>query len=98
MGRPLIALSAVIGLIAAAPIPPDVGKPTVYCPPAVGTKWVYKHSDAGSETRTITTVEDKDGAILVSVGDVEEGGKVQHRMTVKVTADGDYVTGTGVAH
>src|SRR5262245_42591259 len=74
----------------AAPVPPPKDKepPPYYFPTRVGAEWVY--DDDGHEYKfTVTKVERKVGATLVTVGVYQSGGKTtQHSYTVEVSKSG----------
>lgn len=58
----------------AAPVPPDARKPLLYYPTHVGDELVYDRG--GSEiTHVVTAVEEKDGAKIVSISQVNPGGQ-----------------------
>src|SRR5947209_1039179 len=70
MRPPLVALALLFGICAtpAAPVPKDRGKPALYFPTKVGTKWVYEDESGGNEqTYRVTEAKEKDGAIIVTV-------------------------------
>ena len=76
MIRPLIILlfgaAALLGLVAsAAPVPKDAAKEPYY-PTKKGTTWTYRVNER-EETFVVTDVEKKDGATIVSVGQIVLG-------------------------
>jgi len=72
----------------AAPVPPPKGKepPPYYFPTQVGAEWVYD-DDGAKYTFTVTKVERKAGAMLVTVG-LSYGKTTQHSYTVEVGKSG----------
>jgi hypothetical protein len=82
-----IALAALAATAPAAPIPDVVKEPVLYFPTTVGTKWTYQCS--GTElVLTVTAVEAKAGAHVVSVGRVGEAGVVYKDTKVAVSPRG----------
>jgi hypothetical protein len=63
---------AVLGAAPAAPVPKEGAAP-LYFPTEVGTKWVKRYGGGGGAhsdtTYTVTAVEDKDGAKVVTVSE-----------------------------
>ena len=84
-------LTLLAALAPAAPVPKNT-KPVLYFPTTVGAKAEYEHS-GGTQTRTVTAVEDKDGAKLVTV-EVDRayvnGLRDRYTTTTRVAADGVY--------
>jgi hypothetical protein len=64
-------------------------------PTTVGTTWVYDMGGGREETLTISRVEDKDGAKLVTTERVGADGKRSHHMTLSVSAKGVYLVSEG---
>jgi hypothetical protein len=76
MRRTVPALAAVLllaGLGRPGPPPKEPPASGLYLPTAVGTRWVYQPERGDPWTWTVTGVEWKDGAALVSVGAVVGG-------------------------
>ena len=73
----------------AAPVPDGAGKASLYFPTTVGSKWVYDLDDK-DETETITAVEKKEGAFLVTVQKVDQFGK-ESFIEMKVADDGIFM-------
>lgn len=88
----LALLAFALGRSPAAPVPTHLmPKDTPFSyPTTVGTTWVY---DLGGreDTRTISKVEDKDGAKLVTTEHVLADGKRSHHMTLSVSAKGVFL-------
>ena len=59
-------LVAFVGLLPAAPVPREAGKP-FYFPTRVGTKWVYEANIGEGHGEAVTESEEKDGRWLVTV-------------------------------
>jgi hypothetical protein len=87
MSRSLVALS-VLGLfpcvVVAAPVPKS--RP-LYFPITVGTRWVYEEQPKAGKTKqrveVIASVEEKDGATVVSVRSVLDGaGATRHKVAI----------------
>jgi hypothetical protein len=76
----------------AAPVPKDAGKTVLYFPTSVGAKWVYK-SGKTEWVEQVTAVEEKDGAWVVTIGDVV-GDKVTPSYKRLVSPNGLF-TGPG---
>ncbi len=94
----LLTIVSSLALLAAvapgAPVPGDKKEPA-YFPTAVGAKAEYEH-DSGTQTRTVTAVEDKDGAKLVTVEidrTFADGLRDRYTTTTRVAADGVYYVG-----
>jgi hypothetical protein len=85
----LVIVGAAVGIAPApaAPVPPEARKPLLYYPTRVGTELVYEKE--GSEvTHVVTAVEEKDGAKIVSVGEVVAAGKPAPHEKMQVSEKG----------
>jgi len=83
------------GIAAAGPIPSATQKPALYFPAKVGTKWEYEFDNGKRMTLTITKVQEKDGAKVVTVGEVGTGGGTTHYSTSRVSAEGLFLAEMG---
>lgn len=68
----------------AAPIPRDNQKPTLYFPVVVGAKWVYQWKNE-EEIKEVTSVEDRNGAKIVTVSQLGKDNKLSPCEVVLVT-------------
>lgn len=66
-----IAGTVLLGLTVAAPLPKDTAKEPYY-PTKKGTTWIYRVNEQ-EETFVVTDVQKKDGATIVSVGQIVLG-------------------------
>jgi hypothetical protein len=72
--------------VGAAPVPEHLfPKEQLYFPTEIGAEWVY---DDGGYRFTVTKVEEKDGAKIVSIGIYQSNGKTTHFNTVEVSKSG----------
>lgn len=67
-----ILCAALLAVTSAAPVPKDAEKPTLYYPTQKGATWTYRTGDR-EETFVVTDVQKKDGATIVSVGQIVLG-------------------------
>src|SRR6266851_326240 len=77
-----------------APASGGAGKTPLYYPTKLGAKWVYD-LNGKEETETITAVEKKEGAFLITVHKVDEFGR-EEDVEMKLAADGLFIL-TGLA-
>ena len=84
-------------LVPAAPVPKGAGKPVLYYPTTVGTKWVYQYEGSGEVVQTaITAAEEKDGAVVLTIGLVT-GDKADPYWKVLVSPKGLFQGDGGLA-
>jgi hypothetical protein len=94
----ITALTLLAALAPSAPLPADTNEPGLFFVVTKGSEWVYTYTPGSGEgaTQTVTGVEDKAGAKVVTIGEVKPGGRAEQLMTLRVAADGVWVLGTGV--
>jgi hypothetical protein len=68
-------LSFALALASAAPAP-EIVRPPIYYPTKVGAKWVCTDEFGRDRSFSVTEVEDKEGAKIVTVSEEMMGGKV----------------------
>jgi hypothetical protein len=87
----LAVLAVGVEQLPAAPVPTHLmPKDKPFSFPGVGATWVYTSGNGREETITISSVEDKDGAKLITTEYVRPGGNC-HYMTWSVRASGVFL-------
>src|SRR4051812_10244908 len=82
---------AFIAVAPAAPVPADLRQPLRYFPTQLGATWVYTDPEPFGRpdlSLTVTAVAVKNGATVVTVGEVCGDGEVSHYQTMRLTSGG----------